>query len=186
MADRKQCPRNPFPLLPPLPLSGIGRYANNSAGPPFPTSCALCPVGRYNIKTGQGACDACASGKFSAQDRSSCGDCDAGTFVYNDESCETCPAGTYSPQALADACLDCSAGFHTGARSGATTCTACNGGTFSEGLAVNCTTCGAGTYSGSSSASCTDCDAGKYEGRGKRGAAPPHPPNHLLPGSGSG
>ena len=40
-------------------------------------------------------------------------DCPAGTFVYNDESCESCPSGTYAPQALADACLDCTAGFET-------------------------------------------------------------------------
>ena len=55
----------------------IGRYANNSAGPPFASSCDLCPMGRYNINTGQAACFECAVGKFSSEDRSSCGgECD--------------------------------------------------------------------------------------------------------------
>ena len=78
--------------------------------------------------------------------------------MYKDESCESCPFGTYAPSALADACLDCTAGFSTGGIVlGATTCSSCDGGTYSEGLAVNCSLCAAGTYSGSSSSSCTDC-----------------------------
>ena len=40
--------------------------------------------------------------------------------------------------------------------------TRCDGGTYSERLAVNCTTCRAGTYSGSSASSCTACDSGKF------------------------
>ena len=64
-------PPRPAPHAP-LPSCEIGRFANNSL-PPFPTSCTLCPVGRYNIYEGQGACDACAAGKFSAENRASCG-----------------------------------------------------------------------------------------------------------------
>ena len=77
--------------------------------------------------------------------------------MYNDESCESCPSGTYAPSAQKDACLDCNAGFRTGVTTDATTCSSCDGGTYSEGLAVNCSSCTAGTYSGSSSSSCTDC-----------------------------
>ena len=52
----------------------------------------------------------CEEGKLSATDRTSCGDCASGTYVYKDKSCESCPSGTYAPQALADQCLDCGVG----------------------------------------------------------------------------
>ena len=82
--------------------------------------------------------------------------------MYNDVSCESCPSGTYSPQALQDACLDCAGGFYTGASEGATTCSSCDGGRYSEGVAVDCSTCRSGTYSYTGSASCITCDAGYY------------------------
>ena len=75
---------------------------------------------------------------MSSADRASCGSCSPGTYVKNQESCESCESGKYAPVALTDSCLDCTAGFSTGADSGAEVCVACNGGEFSEGLAVTC------------------------------------------------
>ena len=49
------------------------------------------------------------------------------------------PMGKYAPTAQDDACLDCYAGDFTKVNSKATTCSACNPGTFSEDLTVNCT-----------------------------------------------
>ena len=62
-----------YQLNPPQPRSGIGKYSNNSAGPPWATECSLCPAGRYNIYTAQPSCTACSEGKLSSADRTSCG-----------------------------------------------------------------------------------------------------------------
>jgi hypothetical protein len=85
-----------------------------------------------------------------------------GTYVFNASSCEECPSGYYAPTAQVDACLECDAGDHTKVASKATTCSACDGGTYSEGLAVNCSACSVGTASNSRASVCYECDAGKY------------------------
>ena len=86
--------------------------------------------------------------------------------MLNASSCEDCPSGYYAPTAQVDACLECGAGDHTKVASKATTCSSCDGGTYSEGLAVNCSVCFAGTASSSRASSCSDCDAGKRSGDG--------------------
>ena len=85
-----------------------------------------------------------------------------GTYVYNASSCEDCPSGYYAPTAQVDQCLECGAGDYTEVALGATKCSSCDGGTYSEGLAVNCSVCVAGTSSSSRAASCTACEPGKY------------------------
>ena len=80
-----------------------------------------------------------------------------GTYVLNALSCEECPRGYYAPTAQVDACLECGAGDHTKVASKATTCSSCDGGTYSEGLAVNCSDCSAGTASSSRASACTTC-----------------------------
>ena len=80
-----------------------------------------------------------------------------GTYVLNALSCEDCPRGYYAPTAQVDACLECGAGDHTKVASKATTCSSCDGGTYSEGLAVNCSDCSAGTASSSRASACTTC-----------------------------
>jgi hypothetical protein len=89
-----------------------------------------------------------------------------GTYVFNASSCEDCPSGYYAPTAQVDTCLECGAGDHTKVASKAITCSSCDGGTYSEGLAVNCSVCVAGTASSSRASSCSDCDAGKRAGDG--------------------
>ena len=84
-----------------------------------------------------------------------------GTYVLNASSCEDCPSGYYAPTAQVDACLACDAGSHTGMASKATTCSSCDGGTYSQGRAVNCSTCSAGTASATRADSCTSC--GEFE-----------------------
>mmetsp|Transcript_104920 Transcript_104920/g.302847 ORF Transcript_104920/g.302847 Transcript_104920/m.302847 type:complete len:313 (+) Transcript_104920:826-1764(+) len=75
--------------------SGVGKYSNLTAGKYNVSSqvrtCILCPAGRYQKKTGQGSCDACDDGELSLSDRSDCGFCSSGTFVYKGISCEKCP-----------------------------------------------------------------------------------------------
>ena len=70
-------------------------------------------------------CYDCTQGKLSNAERTSCGDCSAGEYVYNDASCELCPTGRYAPSAQEDECLECFAGFHTGRENGSTTCSSC-------------------------------------------------------------
>mmetsp|Transcript_104912 Transcript_104912/g.302778 ORF Transcript_104912/g.302778 Transcript_104912/m.302778 type:complete len:431 (+) Transcript_104912:77-1369(+) len=76
---------------------GVGKYSNLTAGKYNVSSqvrtCILCPAGRYQKKTGQGSCDACDDGELSLSDRSDCGFCSSGTFVYKGISCEKCPEG---------------------------------------------------------------------------------------------
>ena len=55
--------------------------------------------------------------QLSSEDRVSCGDCEAGTFVFNKSSCVDCPSGTYAPSAQTDSCLECGPGFYTGSES---------------------------------------------------------------------
>ena len=137
---------------------------------------------------GSSECTDCATGKLSSADRTSCGDCDAGTavgrsdskrrhwtkghlrlchlhsgtYVLNASSCEDCPKGYYAPTAQVDACLACGAGDRTEAVSKATTCSSCDSGTYSEGLAaVNCSVCDAGRASSTRASECYDCDAGE-------------------------
>lgn len=117
---------------------------------PHPLPVPPVPTHRYNTLQAQAICTLCIPGKISADDRASCGDCDAGKYVFNELTCEDCPSGEYAPVALVDACLDCTAGFYTGQRAAATTCTACDGGEFSEGLAVNCESRGEEGVSGMS------------------------------------
>ena len=66
----------------------------------------------------------------------------------------------YSPTGAE--CLACVAGFYTGESSTATTCTSCDSGSYSIGLAVNCTLCPQGYYSPTRASSCSACEKGKY------------------------
>ena len=73
--------------------------------------------------------------------------------------------GRFAPVALS-ACFDCTPGGSTnGVSSGATECTSCNSGFFSEGLAINCTECPAGRSSGNAAPDCVRCVPGTYSQR---------------------
>ena len=89
------------------------------------TSPTSSPPGQYNTGPGMSECYDCTPGKLSNDERTWCGDCSAGEYVYNDESCELCPTGRYAPSALEDECLECSAGFYTGRQNASTTCSSC-------------------------------------------------------------
>ena len=75
-------------------------------------------------EAGSSACVACAEGKLSVVDRTSCRDCEAGEFSERDSECIRCPPGRYAPRPQADECLHCGQGSSTNnVSSGATTCT---------------------------------------------------------------
>ena len=78
-------------------------------------------------------------------------------------ACADCTYGKYAPQALRDDCLECEAGQHTnGAGSAATTCSSCDAGRYSLGLAIACDACTAGQFSRAREGSCTECSPGFF------------------------
>ena len=68
---------------------------------------------------------------------------------YNNKNveCVDCPLGKYAPTAQTGACLTCNAGFQTGNATGASVCSPCAAGTYSQGSAVSCKDCPVGTWS---------------------------------------
>jgi len=137
----------------------IGSYSSFD-GAPFPTSCTPCQSGKYNTASGESSCIECATGKLSSADRTFCKDCEAGEYNFNNTECVSCEYGKYAPQALTDSCLTCTAGSNTNNASKATTCTACDAGTYSNASSVDCLSCSRGKYSPSGSSKCLDCEAG--------------------------
>ena len=133
------------------------------------SSCSRCPAGKINtdpyatdagLHDAGSDCNPCPSGKFSSTDSSSCIVCPAGTYVFNMSSCEFCTSGRYAPTAVNDDCISCPAGLHTKVLLGASTCTACDAGTYSAALAVNCTLCNVGRSSLTQAPNCTKCIPG--------------------------
>jgi hypothetical protein len=144
---------------------GTGYYSNFdvSAHGMYPDSCTLCQAGKYSIGTGNSKCTACVTGKLSSADRSSCVDCIAGQYAFNDTECVDCESGKYAPQALNNECLECDAGSHTNTKTKATTCTACDAGKFSNtNTSLACTACEKGKFSSSRAIMCTNCSVGYY------------------------
>jgi hypothetical protein len=137
----------------------VGRYTKFSH-PPYPSSCDLCPSGRYNNQNNLTHCEKCATGKLSSPDRTYCADCSAGEYSYNDEECVECEYGKYAPQALSDSCLTCVAGSHTNLPVKATTCTSCDAGKYSHNSSYTCTKCDEGKYSSSGAEVCIKCKTG--------------------------
>ena len=91
--------------------------------------------------------------------------CEAG---YSCNSCvrTACATGTYQDATGQSSCKDCVAGKKTGVNgTGATSCTACDKGTYSSGTAnALCTSCDVGTYQDTTGAtSCKPCSTGTYQ-----------------------
>ena len=139
-------------------------------------SCQLCPAGSITgiIGTGATTCTECAAGNYS--ESSNVASCSTCTSIPNattvqctnstDQTIVTCDAGYYGNPGDAT-CKLCAAGSitNTGTATGATTCTACVAGQYSESSNVTeCSNCDAGQYQNATGqANCNDCDAGKYQ-----------------------
>ena len=52
-------------------------------------SCQLCPAAKYNPYSGQGNCKTCDEGKLSFVDRTACGDCAPGEYVFKLLECKS-------------------------------------------------------------------------------------------------
>ncbi len=75
--------------------------------------------------------------------------------------CQQCNPGTYAGYG-ATSCTPCQAGTFTNV-SGSTSCTPCSAGSFSKSGATSCTQCSAGTVSASRANMCTSCTPGWYQ-----------------------
>jgi ABC-type branched-subunit amino acid transport system substrate-binding protein len=95
-----------------------GRFAEVAA-----TSCAVCPDGKYNQRTGSSECDECSMIQAIAEQCQTCRagqyrlskecfDCDRNTFSDNTDlgSCEECPLGKYQPDKGKGYCIEVRSG----------------------------------------------------------------------------
>ncbi|MDW2995358.1 MAG: hypothetical protein R8M71_00095 [Alphaproteobacteria bacterium] len=148
-----------------------GKYTSSAAGSDAISDCYLTlSNGKYVPTAGGGAQD-CPAGSYCSK---------LGTKVYHSTpntpttvaTSGQCAVGKYSGKAQTS-CSDCGAGKKTGVSgTGATSCTACDKGTFSDGTAnASCTACAAGKYQDATGqSSCKDCGAGKKTGVSGTGA----------------
>ena len=75
----------------------------------------------------------------------------------------SCEYGKYAPQALTESCLTCSLGSATNGNRNATSCTACDAGSFSGSLPTSrCLLCAAGQWAPSGQQACSLCEAGSF------------------------
>ena len=105
--------------------------------------CSECPAGFYSDQPAQSFCAECPAGSASTANRTGCGICEAGRFISANRECEGCAAGQYQGSSGQSACHLCSAGSTTDTLedAGASTCTACARGQYTERSTVACTDC---------------------------------------------
>jgi len=161
------------PITTPAPLvceAGMFADAGSSA-------CAACPAGKYK-PVADTACVSFSCLQPGCPDCRQCFPCNPGSYAAGTAStvCSHCEAGKYlAASGVNIACNNCEAGKYGPWRGlpwryqrTNTVCDDCVAGTFSAHVGVTgastCTNCGAGTYSEASAATvCTLCVAGKYK-----------------------
>ena len=156
---------------------GNGAYGSLTPSNPKSYSmgtCFICRAGTStNFESSPPTCDACESGKFSSQDRStSCTTCEEGKISGTGAKyCGFCPAGKYALSEEASLCIECPVGTFQ-PNPGRTSCQICSSGKYSDdiGAATPCSDCPAGKYiadeataaaSHDSVDDCLSCEAGK-------------------------
>jgi hypothetical protein len=140
-----------------------GYFSSFDSPQNYPSSCTLCPVGKFSVGFGNRKCTTCGGGTLSTADRTGCQSCVAGQYAKNGTECAACEEGKYAPQPLTDSCISCDAGFYTNSKHNATTCTKCDAGYYSHrNTSVTCLACPPGQHSASGASSCTECTTGFY------------------------
>ena len=120
-----------------------GSFSNWSSAP---WVCRTCPRGQYQPFSGSASCLDCPTGTVTSSDRRLCKSCQPGEYVFNASTCVSCPLATFAPVPLDNGCKPCLAGFATGARSAATSCTACPVGRASSVDRLACDVAETGFY----------------------------------------
>eukprot|EP00941_MAST-03F_sp_MAST-3F-sp1_P001055 g1055.t1 len=152
--------------------------------------CIKCDTGKYSASTGAksaSSCIACARGKISDGNHSSCveydsclssicpahsictdkalGQCNCKPgFRNNVESntCVACDFGKYTSSVGAVQCISCPLGKYK-SNVGAGDCQVCGNGSNISSDLRKCTSCSMGSYFNEKSFTCTACSAGKYK-----------------------
>ena len=97
-----------------------------------------------------------------------------------------CEIGRYAPVPFEGGCLECSPGFETDNRTGATSCTACDAGKFStNATAWQCLPCAEGRSSTSGQPECDSCEAGRFQALSGQGSCETCSVGKVAPASGS-
>ena len=101
------------------------------------TTCADCPPGTWEARTGQPNCTNCVGGKYSSESARlvPCVDlCSIGRYSPpGSPSCPQCLPGQYQPDSGSEACIACLAGQFSAVLGAATVCTACISGRYNDG-----------------------------------------------------
>ena len=138
--------------------------------------CASCLPGKYNDVEGE-SCKNCSLSSFQTDFRSEqCTLCPTGKKSSNvvgaateDEACSLCHPGQYSDELGLLTCKSCVPGSITNTLSnpGATSCSLCNSGYFSETSTDACTICPTGLFQNEEGKTqCKDCPLGRFHGDG--------------------
>jgi len=141
----------------------IGTYASSTMS----TICLACEPGRAQAQSGQATCNDCANGQAqTAAGQAVCLECDEGYYsgALGNSVCDVCNAGQFSVKDNqnrgATICSECAVGTYSNAQAQAV-CIACAPGYYaSSESTISCTVCDPGTYSGQGAASCSPCAAG--------------------------
>ena len=97
--------------------------------------------------------------------------CSAGTFLnFTSQRCQSCPIGSFSAVQGATTCTQCAPGSFSDLNF--TTCTQCNAGTFLNASSSLCQSCTPGFFSAASATACTSCSPGSYSTAGFTSCTP--------------
>jgi len=167
-----------------------GTYSATGSG----SQCTNCSAGYFSDSHGQSACAMCLAGTYAQEAATTCTACgvgqvskleadpETGVVSRNASSgCENCAPGTHAPSIGWDSnCVNCAAGKGTinVGGVGASVCTDCEAGKFSNGTGVQCVTCALGRFQPAvgqssciacatpapspSATTCADCKIGYY------------------------
>jgi len=158
----RECPDNSFSLY----YGATNRSGCNcTAGyhGPGGDACDACASGKFKAENGSGTCVQCDKGQQSDEGSAKCTDCPAGKYSIDGEyECYSCSAGVYTPQAKMTTCLQCQAGQRSENSVRSTTCVDCSPGTTSTPPDLSEWEYTPGEVPGNASHICEPCAAGSY------------------------
>eukprot|EP01043_Picozoa_sp_COSAG02_P020043 COSAG02_NODE_980_length_15492_cov_12.941727_1_plen_2373_part_10 len=147
-------------------------FVTDTLNQPHGTTCTSCAAGTWTSSSTE-ACQSCnaLANEGAKHGRTECGECIAGSIPvsYSDgQECEPCSAGSIT-NTLADPgatiCTPCAAGRWT--QNSAEDCEVCQPGSFTNTLsdvgASQCNLCSSGQFSTDSQVACTGCVPGEYQ-----------------------
>lgn len=140
-------------------------YENTTEDLTFSMGCRPCPAGEFS-EAAASSCSTCPAGKYSWAQSTACSLCEAGKFSpAGVRDCILCPPGHFASAVGTSECLKCPAGTFASSYSGATSCTNCPTGYWSETGSKRCTACTNGEFLDENK-TCSTCPAGTFSIQG--------------------